>query len=90
MKPFPFLTNSILLVISAVYPITSFAEETSELSEIHIIGHKPSQSGASLDSGSKRTISESELQAVRAVSLGQTVEKISGVHNNSFSEAAVL
>lgn len=84
MKPFPFLTNSILLVISAVYPITSFAEETSELSEIHIIGHKPSQSGASLDSGSKRTISESELQAVRAVSLGQTVEKISGVHNNSF------
>lgn len=82
MKFFVFL--SVGLVVFNTYPTTVWAEDAVELSEIHITGRKTPQSGVRLDSGSKSVLYNSDLQSVRAISLGQTVEKISGVHNNSF------
>lgn len=88
MNPSNKIKLSVLLTIAA-FPTLSYAEDvqTGELPEVTVSGKRPAQSGSRLDSGSKDSLDildGQKLKSARSTSLGQTVERISGVQNSSF------
>lgn len=88
MNPSNKIKLSVLLTIAA-FPALSYAEDvqTEELPEVTVSGKRPTQSGSRLDSGSKDSLDildGQKLKSARSTSLGQTVERISGVQNSSF------
>ena len=88
MNPSNKIKLSVLLTIAA-FPALSYAEDvqTGELPEVTVSGKRPAQSGSRLDSGSKDSLDildGQKLKSARSTSLGQTVERISGVQNSSF------
>ena len=88
MNPSNKIKLSVLLAIAA-FPTLSYAEDvqTGELPEVTVSGKHPAASGSRLDSGSKDSLDildGQKLKSARSTSLGQTVERISGVQNSSF------
>ncbi|MBR0574316.1 MULTISPECIES: TonB-dependent receptor [Pasteurellaceae] len=87
-----FSLTLISLSIYLVYPPYGFTQNNSPitLNEIVVISDKLDHSSESLLGGSRSFINResdslnTSLQSQKAVSLGQTTEKISGVQNNSF------
>lgn len=88
MRPH-FQIKPLLFLICLTFPTTIFADgnnasEATELEQVLVKGKRQPQEGSRLDSGSKDVLDETALKSTRSISLGQTVEKISGVQNSSF------
>ncbi|MDK4578131.1 Probable TonB-dependent receptor NMB0964 precursor [Kingella kingae] len=64
--------------------LPAWADNVQDLPNTTVSGKRLPISGSQLDSGSKATLDAATLQTTRAPSLGQTLERISGVHNSSF------
>lgn len=83
--------NKMLCAILAVFSGQSFAEELPQVDipEVKVVGNAPS-SNWRLQPGAKDYLTDGEvlttndLKTKRAVSLGQTVEQVSGVQNNAY------
>ena len=88
------MSSSIKLKLSMLFtvvslPITSYSEniEVTGLDTIIVSGNRLAQNGSRLDSGSKDSLSildGQKLKSARSISLGQTIERMSGVQNSSF------
>ena len=83
--------NKMLCAILAIFSGQSFAEELPQVDipEVKVVGNAPS-SNWRLQPGAKDYLTDGEvlttndLKTKRAVSLGQTVEQVSGVQNNAY------
>ncbi|UJF24810.1 TonB-dependent receptor [Suttonella sp. R2A3] len=72
-----------LLPFALLLPMFAQAENSAQLTDIEIVGDKPIIEASQIWTGNVDKVDASTLRAVRAVSLGQTLEKQSGVHNQN-------
>lgn len=70
-------------------PALASADDT-QLPDIDVQGRSYPLRSEHIDSGTKITLSEPELQRTRTASLGETVQQVTGVHNHNFGPAGGL